>query len=128
MPSNEIVDRHIHKPVQVAHLCKDFLFLKIGSYFQVLREAIYITLEYLSNEAKATSAGSRVVALEVENSKLRKDFIATTNKANTCKEKAKVLFNDLRVERQLTLEKDEQLLATREKIKTVVAKSVKTFQ
>ena len=69
-----------------------------------------------------------MVALEVENSKLRKDFIATTDKANTYKEKAKVLFNDLRVERQLTLEKDEQLLAAREKIKTVVAKSVKAFQ
>ena len=66
--------------------------------------------------------------MEVENSKLRKDFIGTMDKANTCKEKAKVLFNDLRVERQLTLEKDKQLLAMREKIKTVVAKSVKAFQ
>jgi len=32
------------------------------------------------------------------------------------------------VEKQLTLEKDEQLLAAREKIKTIAAKSVEAFQ
>ena len=91
-------------------------------------ETIHITLEYLSNEVKATSAGSRVVALEVENSKLGKDLIAAMNEANTYKEKAKVLSDNLRAERQLTLEKDEQLLAAKEKIKTVATKSVETFQ
>ena len=48
-----------------------------------------------------------MVALEAENSKLRKDLMATMDKANTSKEKAKVLSDDLRVERQLTLEKDK---------------------
>ena len=51
--------------------------------------------------------GSRVVALEAENLKLRKDLIAAMDKANTYKEKAKVLFDYLRAERQLTLEKVE---------------------
>ena len=51
--------------------------------------------------------GSQVVALEAENSKLRKDLIAAMDKANTYKEKAKVLFDYLRAERQLTLEKVE---------------------
>ncbi|KAL0014774.1 hypothetical protein SO802_001843 [Lithocarpus litseifolius] len=85
VPSNEIVDRHIHKLIQV------------------LGETIHISLEYLSNEAKTTSAGSRVVALEAENSKLRKDLIAA-------------------------MDKDEQLLAAKEKIKTIVAKSFEAFQ
>ena len=71
---------------------------------------------------------SRVEALEVENSKLKKDLISTMDEANTVKEKVKVLRDDLRAKRQLTLEKDEQLQATKEKIKTVAAKSVKALQ
>lgn len=42
-----------------------------------------------------------------ENSKLKKDLISAMDEANTTKEKVKVLSDDLRVERQLTLEKDE---------------------
>ena len=71
--------------------------------------------------------GSRVETLEAKNSKLRKDLIAAMDEANTVKEKAKVLSDDLRAERQLTLEKGKQLLAIKEKIKTVVAKSVEAF-
>ncbi|XP_075672667.1 uncharacterized protein LOC142642214 [Castanea sativa] len=110
VPSNKVVGRHIHKLVQV------------------FGKTIHITSEYLSHEMKATSVGSWVVASEAKNSKLRKDFIAIMDEANTSKEKAKVLSEDLRAERQLTLEKDEQLLAAKEKIKTVVAKSVEAFQ
>ena len=47
--------------------------------------------------------------LEVENSKLKKDLISAMDEANTAKEKARVLSDDLRAERQLTLEKEEQL-------------------
>ena len=50
------------------------------------------------------------------------------DEANTLKEKVKTLSDDLRAERQLTLEKDEQLLAAKEKLKTIVAKAVKAFQ
>ena len=71
---------------------------------------------------------SRVEALEAENSKLKKDLIATMDEANTVKEKAKFLGEDLRAERQLTLEKDEQLQATKEKLKTIAAKAVEAFQ
>ena len=70
----------------------------------------------------------RVEALEAENSKLRKDFISTMDEANTVKENVKVLGDELRVERQLTLEKDEQLQAAKEKIKTIATKSVEAFQ
>ena len=38
-------------------------------------------------------------ALEAENSKLKKDLISAMDKANTIKEKVKVLGDDLRAER-----------------------------
>ena len=50
------------------------------------------------------------------------------DEANTIKEKAKVLEDDLRTERQLTLEKDEQLQVAKEKIKIVAAKAIEAFQ
>ena len=50
------------------------------------------------------------------------------DKANTAKEKAKVLFDDLRAERQLTFEKDEKLQVAKERVKTVTAKSIEAFQ
>ena len=52
---------------------------------------------------------TKAKVLEVELSKLRKDLIAAMDKANTGKEKAKVLPDDLRVEWQLTLKKDEKI-------------------
>ena len=71
---------------------------------------------------------SWVAALEAENSKLKKDLIIAMNKANIAKEKAKTLSDNLRAERQLTLEKDEQLLAAKEKIKTIATNVVEAFQ
>ena len=70
---------------------------------------------------------SRMKVLEVENSKLKKDLIVAMDEANAIKEKAKTLSDDLRAEWQLTLEKDEQLLAAKEKLKTIVAKAVEAF-
>ena len=46
---------------------------------------------------------SRMKALEAENSKLKKDLIVTMDEANTIKEKAKTLSDDLRAEQQLLL-------------------------
>ena len=70
---------------------------------------------------------SKVKALELENSKLKKDLISAMDEANTINEKVKVLGDDLKAERQLTLEKDKQLQAAKEKIKTVAAKAVEAF-
>ena len=50
------------------------------------------------------------------------------DEVNTLKEKIKVIGDDLRTERQLTVEKDEQLQAAKEKIKAIAVKAVKTFQ
>ena len=66
--------------------------------------------------------------MEAENSKLKKDLISAMDEANTIKENVKVLGDDLRVRRQLTLEKDEQLQVAKEKVKIVTAKVVKAFQ
>jgi len=65
----------------------------------VLGETIHITSEYLSHEAKAMSVGSKVEALEARNVELRKELISTMDEANTAKEKAKALANNLRVEK-----------------------------
>ena len=43
----------------------------------------------------------------MENSKLNKDLIIVMDEANTIKEKVKGLSDKLKVEKQLTLEKDE---------------------
>ena len=67
-------------------------------------------------------------ALEVENFKLKKDLIIAMDEANTVKEKAKVLGDNLKAEQQLILEKDKQLLAAKEKIKTIAVKAVEAFQ
>ena len=93
----------------------------------MLGESLHITSEYLSKEANVASAVSKVEALEAENSKLKKDLIAAMDKANIIKEKAKVLSDDLRAEKQLTLEKDKQLLDVKEKIKTIATKFVEAF-
>ena len=52
----------------------------------------------------------------------------TSEYVNTVREKAKVLSDDLRAERQPTLEKDEQLQVAKERVKTIAVKSVKAFQ
>ena len=133
MPPNEIVGHHVHKLALV--ICWTslssgffFFFLKVESSFQVLGETIHITSKYLSQEARTSSRETKAKDLEVELLKLRKDLIAAMDKANTTKEKAKVLFDNLRAERQLTLEKEEHLQAVKERVKTITAKSVEAFQ
>ena len=76
--------------------------------------------------------------LEAKKSKLKKKLIVAMNDANLVKEKLKTLTEELRVERELTMEKDEQLAATKEKdeqlaaakdrIKGIAATAVEGFQ
>ena len=94
----------------------------------MLGESLHFSSKYLAQEAKVEFAVSRVAALEAENSKLKKDLIIAMDEANLAKEKANTLSDDLRAERQLTMEKDEQLLVAKEKIKTIAVKAVKGFQ
>ena len=93
----------------------------------MLGESLHITSKYPTKEAKVASVVSRVEALEAENSKLKKDLIIAMDKANTLKEKIKVIGDDFRAERQLMVEKDEQIQAAKEKIKTIASKAVEAF-
>ena len=77
----------------------------------MLGESLHLSSKYLAQEAKVEPALSRVAVLETENSKLKKELITVMGEANLAKEKkAKTLSDDLRAERQLTVEKDKQLL------------------
>ena len=93
----------------------------------MLGESLHLTSEYLASEAKVESAQSHVMTLEAKNSKLKKKLIAAMNDANLAKEKIKTLTEELRVEWELTKEKDEQLAAAKERIKGIVAKAVEGF-
>ena len=73
----------------------------------MLGESLHLSSKYLAQEAKVEFAVSRVAAFEAENSKLKKDLIIAMDEANLAKEKANTLSDDLRAERQLTMEKDE---------------------
>ena len=94
----------------------------------MLGESLHITSEYLASEAKVESARSHASSVEVENSKLRKELIAAMDDANQTKEKLRTLTEELRVERELTKEKDEQITTTRERVKGLTAKALEGFQ
>ena len=64
---------------------------------------------------------SKVEALEAEAVKLRKDLITTMDDASTAREKAMTLADKLKVEKQLTLQNDEQLQAANQKVKSMAA-------
>ena len=66
--------------------------------------------------------------LEAKKSKLKKKLIVAMNDANLVKEKLKTLTEELRVERELTKEKDEQLAVAKERIKGIAVKAVESFQ
>ena len=94
----------------------------------MLGESLHLASECLTQEAKVASLTSRMEALEKENSTIKKKLIDSMDEANTLKEKNKTLSDEHRTERQLTLEKDDQLLAAKEMLKTIAARSVEAFQ
>ena len=94
----------------------------------MLGESLHLTSEYLALAAKVEFAQSHALSLEAENSKLKKELIAAMNDANLAKEKLRTLTEELRVERELTKEKDEQLAVARERAKGLAAKAIEGFQ
>ena len=94
----------------------------------MLGKSLHLTLEYLALAAKVEFARSHALSLEAENSKLKKELIAAMNDANLAKEKLRTLTEELRVERELTKEKDEQLAVARERAKGLAAKAIEGFQ
>ena len=70
---------------------------------------MHITSQYLANEEKAMVATSKLEALEVEASGLRRDLIGTMDANIASKEKIKTLSEQLSVEKLLVKQKDKQL-------------------
>lgn len=93
----------------------------------MLGKAIHISSEYLNQKEKVVVVGSKVEALEDNVVNLKKDLIATMDEAKLAKEKAKALANELKVEKQLTVQKDKQLQAANQKVKSVATKAVQAF-
>ena len=89
---------------------------------------MHITSQYLVSEEKAVVATTKVEALEVKASGLRKDLIMAMDDNNSSKEKIKALTEELDAEKQLVKQKDELLAAAGQKMKNAVAKVVCAFQ
>ena len=89
---------------------------------------MHITSQYLVSEEKAVVATTKVKALEVKASGLRKDLIMAMDDSNSSKEKIKALTKELDAEKQLVKQKDELLAAAGQKMKNAVAKAVCAFQ
>lgn len=64
---------------------------------------------YLTHEEKVILTNSKVEPLEAKSSRLRKDLISVMEERNTALEKVKNLAKELRVEKLLPMQKDEQL-------------------
>ena len=88
---------------------------------------MHITSQYLASEEKAVMATSKVDALEVEASGLRKDLIVVMDGSNSSKEKIKTLTEELNAEKQLVKQRDEQQVAASQKMKNDVAKAAHAF-
>ena len=88
---------------------------------------MHITSQYLASEEKAVMATSKVDALEVEASGLRKDLIVAMDDSNSSKEKIKTLTEELNAEKQLVKQRDEQQVAASQKMKNDVAKAIHAF-
>ena len=73
------------------------------SFFQVLRESLRLTIDYLNNEEKVVVAKSKIESVEAESLKLRKDLIEAMDETNKAKEKIKELSEALRVEKMLII-------------------------
>ena len=66
--------------------------------------------------------------MEAKNSKLKKKLIVAMNDANLAKEELRTSTKALRVERELTKEKDEQLAVAKERAKGLATKAIEGFQ
>ena len=134
VPFNVVANQQVHKLVQVTcssicqFLSSSLIVLTASIFFSGAEESLHLASECLTKEAKVASLMSQMEALEKENSTLKKKPIDSMDKANTLKEKNMTLSDDLGTVHQLTLEKDDQLLAAKDQLKTIAARSIEAFQ
>ena len=86
-----------------------FFVLTYIYFLQVLRESLCLTIDYLTKEEKVMMANSRTEVAKVESSRLRKDLIELMDQANEAKAKMKEVFEQLRIEKILKIQKDEEI-------------------
>ena len=91
----------------------------------MLGKTIHITSEYLAHKEKVVVVGSKVKALKAKGYRLRKDLITAMDDSIASKEKIKALAKELKVEKLLTMQKDEQLQSTNPKLRSWLPKSSK---
>ena len=73
-------------------------------------------------------ANSKIESIEAENSKLRKDLIKAMDEANKAREKVKELSEELKVEKMLVIQKDEEVQATLLRIDSEREKVIQNFK
>ena len=86
-----------------------FFVLTYIYFLQVLRESLCLTIDYLTKEEKVMMANSRTEVAKVESSRLRKDLIELMDQGNEAKAKMKEVFEQLRIEKILKIQKDEEI-------------------
>ena len=111
VPSHEMVNRHVHKLVQVFYHFFSFYFIFLLSLVnldslcdcgcQVLGETMHITSQCLMSKEKAMVATSKAEALEEEASGLRKDLIEAMDANNSSKENILALTEQLNAKKLL---------------------------
>lgn len=87
-----------------------------------------MTTDYLAMKEKVVMVNSRVEVVEVESSKLRNDLIEAMDQANEAKAKLKEVTDQLRMERMLVIQKDEEIALMKLNISEKHGKVVANFQ
>ena len=71
-----------------------------------------MTTDYLSSEEKEVVANSKVDSVEVESLRFREDLIEAMDQVMKAKKKVKELKDELKMEKKLIIQKDEEVQAT----------------
>lgn len=93
----------------------------------MLGKTIHITSEFLAHKEKVVVAGFKVKALKANGYRLRKDLITAMDDSIASKDNIKAMAKELKAEKLLTMQKDEQLQSTNPKVKTVATKAIQAF-
>ena len=86
-----------------------------------------MTTDYLAIEEKLVMANSRAEATKAESLKLRKDLIEEMREANDTKTKLKEVSDELRIEKMLVIQKDEEIQSAMLKLNSKREKAVAEF-
>ena len=86
-----------------------------------------MTTNYLATKEKLVMANSWVEATKAESSKLRKDLIDAMGEANDAKTKLKEVSDELRIEKMLVIQRDEEIQSAMLKLNSEREKAVAEF-